>query len=38
MTAQDQMRAMLDELMGTGRNGMYFYEFEFSFILQDALF
>ena len=23
MTAHDQMRAMLDQLMGTGRNGTY---------------
>ena len=23
MTAHDQMRAMLDQLMGTGRNGKY---------------
>lgn len=25
MTAHDQMRAMLDQLMGTGRNGTYYW-------------
>lgn len=33
MTAHDQMRAMLDQLMGTGRNG----EQEVSFSLTTSL-
>jgi hypothetical protein len=36
MTAHDQIRAMLDQLMGTGRNGEYYlvhvYIFEFEVV------
>lgn len=35
MTAHDQMRAMLDQLMGTGRNGMYYYYY---YYFADTLF
>lgn len=38
MTAHDQMKAMLDQLMGTGRNGKYMYtsnipSFSFAYVM-----
>jgi hypothetical protein len=37
MTAHDQIRAMLDQLMGTGRNGECYSTFSFKFKLDFVI-
>lgn len=36
MTAHDQMRAMLDQLMGTGRNGLYQFSQVYLFSISSS--
>lgn len=38
MTATDQMRAMLDQLMGTSRNGMTYFFTQLFFVFDLSLF